>query len=453
MTAGTDKAGAGIAATIALDRRPASRIGTELDYVHVTRSVRNLLIGVVLLVAVLVALSLFIKVEEVARARGDFTPVERIQAIQTAEGGALEALLVRNDERVEPGQVIARFRATDLVRDLAVSDVRAARLQIEIERLDAFADQREPDLVKFAEKYPRMVEEALQLHRQQVRGMTQSLAQKDQQIAEVKSGLDASQRLVPSMKVKLDAASDLEARVKDGVRTGVIARNRLAEVEAQLAAAQRDYTQEVALVEQQKARIQSLEAERDGVIAKLMTEVRDERSERIEQMNELVATMSAFRSRSTDIEVKAPIRGIIQNISVTRLSSVVPPGGTICEIVPTDGGVLMQARVSPRDIGFVQVGQRVLVKVDAYDYGRFGAVKGKVVRIAPSSTTPPPGQPGGPFFMTEVELDQPYVGTDKSHLITPGMTAEANILTGEKTIFQYLLKPIYLTADTAFHER
>ncbi len=112
---------------------------------------------------------------------------------------------------------------------------------------------------------------------------------------------------------------------------------------------------------------------------------------------------------------------------------------------------VMQAHASPRDIGFIHVGQKAIVKSDAFDFGRFGTIPGHVVRIAATNTTDAQGQM--PYIVVEVELDQPYVGTDREHVVTPGMTGEATILTGEKTIFQYLLKPIYLTLDTALRER
>jgi len=123
----------------------------------------------------------------------------------------------------------------------------------------------------------------------------------------------------------------------------------------------------------------------------------------------------------------------------------------VAEIVPIEGGVLMRARVSPRDIGFVRIGQQVVVKSDSFDSSRFGTVSGKVTRIAASNTQDGPDQQ--PYILVEVALDRFYVGANKDHVLTPGMTGEATILTGRKTIFQYLLKPVYLTLDTAFRER
>lgn len=441
----------GIALSIARDRRPTTQIGSDLDYARITRGVRNLLIGVVAVVALLVVVSLFARVEEVARARGEFVPVQRLQVIQTAEGGLLEAILVRNDERVTKGQVLARFRATDLLRDVELTDVRIGRLEIEIERLDAFAVGRDPELGKYNEKFAPMVKEALELHKQQMVRLQRDLEQKDHQIVEVRASLAAAEQKIPAAKASLQATLELQERTREGARVGVIARNRVAQVEEQAAQAERTYIELVTSLDELKARIRSVEAERASLSAKAASDARNERAERIEQLREANVTQTALRSRSQDIEVKAPINGIVHKVSETPIGTVIAPGGTVSEIVPTDGGVLMRARVTPRDIGFIHIGQKALVKADAFDYGRFGAIPGKVVRIAPSSTTAQEGQE--PYFAVEIELEQDYVGTDKTHVVTPGMTGEASILTGDKTIFQYLLKPIYTTLDSALHER
>lgn len=440
-----------ITTPIAQDRRSTTQIGSDVDYERVTRGGRNLLIAVVALVGLVVLLSLFVKVEEVARARGEFVPIQRLQVIQTAEGGLLEDILVRNDQQVVKGQVIARFRATDLLRDIQLNEVRTARLQIEIERLGAQADGREPNLQNYRDKYPEMVDEALALHKQQTQSLQSDVNQRDQAIEEVKVSLAAAEQQIPSAQSSLKATQELLVRTRAAALKEVVTRSRVASVEEQAAQGERTYIQLVTSLDELKARIRSLEAERASMIAKSTADARNQRAERIEQLNETNVTLAALHHRAEDIEVRAPVNGIVHKVSETPIGTVIPAGGTVCEIVPTDGGVLMQARVAPRDIGFVHVGQEVLVKADAFEYGRFGAIEGGVVRIAPSSSATQPGQE--PFFPVEVELEQGYVGTDKSHLVTPGMTGEASILTGEKTVFQYLLKPIYVTLQSALQER
>lgn len=440
-----------IATPIARDRRSKAHIGSDVDYKRVIRGGRNLLIGVVALVGLVVLLSLFVKVGEVARARGEFIPIQRLQVIQTAEGGLLEEIAVRNDERVTKGQVIAKFRATDLLRDIQLTEVRIARLEIETERLEALASGSDLNLEKHKALYGTMVDEALALHKQQTQRMQRDLEQKEHEINAVKASLAAAEQQIPSAQDSMKATQELLERTREGERKGVVPRNRVAAVGEQAAQSERTYITLVTSLDELKARIRSLESERASMIARSTADARNERAEHIEQLREANVTLEALRNRARDIEVKAPVNGIVRKVSETPVGTVIPAGGTVCEIVPTDGGVLMQARILPRDIGFVHVGQKALVKADAFEFGRFGAIQGNVVRIAPSSTTAQPGQE--PFFPVEVELEHGYVGTNESHVVTPGMTGEASILTGEKTIFQYLLKPIYTTLGSALGER
>ena len=442
--------GQDIAVSVSEERRPTTQIGSEVDYLRITRGVRLLVAGVIGLVLILLVLSLVISVDEVTRARGQFVPTRRVQVIQTPEGGAIEAILVQNDQQVAEGQVIARFRATDLMRDIERTASRLVYLQIQIERLDAVAAQRAPDFSPFEKDHADMVREAQSLYAGQMQQLQSSLRETDRQIDEQNSSIAAAQKEIPSAKISMEANNDLLQRVRDGAATGVVPRNRIAQAEDQAAQSQRTYTQLVTSLDQFAARIDRLQATRTATIAKSTADARSQRAELMEQLSELKATAAAYQSRSTDIEVRAPVNGIVQKISETPIGTVIQAGGTVCEIVPTDGGVLLQARVAPRDIGFIHIGDKASVKSDAFDFARFGSIPGKVARIAAMNEQA--NASSTPFINVEVELDKPYVGTDESHVVTPGMTGEAAILTGRQTIFQYLLKPFY-TLNSAFSER
>lgn len=440
-----------ITGAIGRDTRPTTQIGSDVDYARVIGGVRNLLLGVVVLVAALVALSLFVNVEEVAAARGDFAPMQRVQVIQTPEGGLLSAINVHNDDRVHAGETVATFRAENLTRDLAQAEVKEAQLQIDIERLDAFAQGRAPNLEPYRAKYPAMVDAALALHQEEVLRLRRDVDAKEQQIAEVKASLAGAEQKIPDAKSSMQSASQLQDRIRQGVNMGVIAPNRQAQVDEQEASTEGTYIALVSSLDVYKSQIQAIQADIDVLVAKAKSDARDQRAQRIEQLREVEAQLKAYRARSEDIDVKAPVNGIVHKVSETAIGTVLEKGGTVCEIVPTDGGVLMEARVSARDIGFVHVGQKAIVKADAFDYTRFGSVEGRVVRISPESKTDEPGQE--PFFVAEIQVDRGYVGVDTNHILTPGMTGEASILTGKKTIFQYLLKPIYVTENSALRER
>ncbi|MDE1172822.1 MAG: HlyD family type I secretion periplasmic adaptor subunit [Parvibaculaceae bacterium] len=443
--------GKSITTAIGLERRPAILIGDDIDYIQVTRKVRGLLIGIVAIHLVLLFLSLVIPVEEVARARGEFVPVRHTQVIQTAEGGAVEAVLSQNGDHVRRGQVIARFKATNLLRDIQQSNIQMAYLQVNIERLDAFASGRTPNFTPWVASYPDTVLDAQNLYQQQQLELDRIIDQSDRQIDEEQTALAAAQSELPAARESRNAANEVLKRMQDGAARGFVARNRIAQTQEDTAQIERTYTQLAAAPAQHQARIKRLEAERAAAKAKSAADARDQQAQLLTQMNQLKATRAAYSARSQDIDVHSPVAGIVQKISETLAGTVIPPGGTVAEIVPLEGGVLMRAHVSPRDIGFVKLGQNVAVKSDAFDFSRFGTVHGKVTRIAASNTQDAPDQ--APYILVEIALDRFYVGTDKSHVLTPGMTGEATILTGRKTIFQYLLKPVFLTLDTAFRER
>ena len=125
--------------------------------------------------------------------------------------------------------------------------------------------------------------------------------------------------------------------------------------------------------------------------------------------------------------------------------------GTVAVIVPTTPTALLEAKLSPRDIGFVTVGQKARIKIDAFDYSRYGAIDGIVKRISPSTDA---DEKGGVFYKVQIAIEKPYFGNTPGKLdLLPGMTGEANIVTGDKTVFQYMWKPVFTNITDAFGER
>ncbi len=161
--------------------------------------------------------------------------------------------------------------------------------------------------------------------------------------------------------------------------------------------------------------------------------------------------MARLRDRADRTLLRAPITGIVRGLAVHRAGSVVQPGALIAELLPQNGRLVVDARISPRDIGFVAEGQAVNIKVQAFDFSRFGTVHGMVERISAGSFLDEQRQP---YYRARVALSQPHVGHNpRLARLAPGMTVQADITTGTKTVMQYLLKPIYASTATAFSER
>lgn len=206
---------------------------------------------------------------------------------------------------------------------------------------------------------------------------------------------------------------------------------------------QRD-TAKQALVELQ-GRIADLDAlEREDAVGELGTVTAE-----LAQVNEALARAT---DQVTRLEVTSPVTGFVQNLQVRNPGTVIPAGGVLMEVVPVDDELMVEARISTRDIGHVTPGQPVTVKVSSFDFVRYGAIEGTLESI--SATTYVDEKTGQPYYKGMVTLSRPYVGEDpEANRVLPGMTVQADIVTGKKTLLEYILKPIYVSLAHAFRER
>lgn len=153
----------------------------------------------------------------------------------------------------------------------------------------------------------------------------------------------------------------------------------------------------------------------------------------------------------TRTTLKSPINGIVQKLYVNTVGGVIKPGDNLIEIVPTEEGLLAEFKIKPSDIAFLYPGQEAIVKITAYDFAIYGALRGKVMTISPDSIT---DKHDNIYYVVKVQTDKKYFGTEEKPLkITPGMTVNVDIITGEKTVMQYILKPILKAKQYMFTER
>jgi adhesin transport system membrane fusion protein len=157
----------------------------------------------------------------------------------------------------------------------------------------------------------------------------------------------------------------------------------------------------------------------------------------------------ALADRVTSSSIRSPVNGTVKTLAANPVGGVVSPGKDIMEIVPSDETLLLEVRVSPRDIGFLYPGQPAEVKLTAYDFSIYGGLKGHVEEIGADSIT---DEKGNSYYIVKVRTDGTYVGSSERPII-PGMMADVHILTGKRTLMQYLLKPVLRAHENAFRER
>ena len=164
--------------------------------------------------------------------------------------------------------------------------------------------------------------------------------------------------------------------------------------------------------------------------------------------------MLAAQDRFHRTTVRSPVKGIIKQIKINTVGGVIQPGMDILEIVPLDGSLLIEAKVRPDDIGFIHPGQKAMVKISAYDFSIYGGLPGKVEQISADAIIDEQDKQQESFYLIRVRTQQNHLGSDKNPLrIIPGMQAQVDILTGRKTVMEYLLKPVLKAKQRALRER
>lgn len=396
-------------------RKPApAPAAVDLDAegsdVRLSGATRIIVLLAALLVVFLVWAS-FATLDEVASGQGKVAPSSREQVIQSLEGGILASLNVRQDDVVQPGQILAQLDPTrsessagEIEARLRAAQASAARLTAEV-NMTALKFPPELDGAK------ELVEAETRLYNARRKALDESTAWLRRSLELAKSELAISERLQ-----KAGAASQIE----------VIRLNRqIADLELKLAEVQSQYVV--------RAREELAKAEAD--------------------VKALQQQLRARRDTLSRVVFRSPVRGVVKNIEVTTVGGVIPPNGKLMDIVPLDDTLLIEARISPRDIAFIHQGQRATVKISAYDYSIYGGLEGKVASISPD-TIRDEAKPDVYYYRVYIKTssDRLVNRAGKEFPIFPGMIATADIHTGEKTVLQYLLRPLN-RAREALRER
>jgi membrane fusion protein, adhesin transport system len=359
----------------------------------------------------LLAWAYIFKLEEVSTGTGKVVPSSKEQVVQSLDGGILTKLNVREGQIVEQGQILAQLDPTRFESNVGESESLLLSSRATSSRLRAEVNGSPLSFPDDVLKSPDLVREETALYNSRRANLEESLAGLKQALILVEQELQMTEPLVAK-----GAASEVEVlRLK---RQANELRNQMSDVKNQY------YVQ---------AREELSKANTD-----------------VETQQQVVRGKSDTLSRTI---FKAPMRGVIKEIDVMTIGGVVPQNGKLMTIVPLDEQLLVEARISPRDIAFIHPGQEALVKVTAYDYSIYGGLEGKVTVISPDT------------IRDEVKQDQFYyrvyirTNTDKlinkagkQFSITPGMVATVDIKTGEKTVLEYLIKP-FNKAQEALRER
>ena len=386
------------------------RYQDHIDEAEIVKSSR-IIWAFVALIGALLIWSYFAKLVEVTTGTGKVVPTSREQIIQSLEGGILSELFVREGDQVEQNQILAQLDLTKTEATVEESATRYRASLAKIARLEAEVNQSELIFPQDLHKYPDLLQVEMRLYEARQKALDESIAGLEHSLALVEEELALTQNLASQ-----GAASNVEV----------------------------------------------LKLQRQ--VSELHLKITDKRSEHIvrarEELNRTKAEAdsleSVIRGREDSLSrltLRSPVRGIVKNVAVTTRGGIIPPNGELMQIVPLEDQLLIEARISPRDIAYIYPGQPAKVKITAYDYAIFGGLEGEVTLISPD-TIQDEFKPELFYYRVFIRTDTDSL-TDKAgnpYAIVPGMIASVDIKTGEKTVFDYLMKPFGRVKD-AMRER
>ena len=395
--------------------------------------------------------SVFTEVEEIAKAKGQVVPLGHRQIIQSQMGGTIDHVYVEEGDVVKKGDLLMSFIAVDSQSVKEELESKEANLTMKIERYNAFKEQR---LANFTE-YDLTFRSLVIQHQQALSGMNKEVeaikALSNSEREKTQAEFDAIDKEIPALQDQIKASRETVEMMDKLIKTGGVSQVQRLETIQKLDS----YTRELTVLNGKKNVLaKTLTNQQDQFEQKKATILKEIAEKVSDTRTELLGVKARLKSSDSQIDqttIEAPVNGIIQSIPSSSVGSVINPGDTVTIIVPTTATALLEARLSPRDIGFVEIGQSAKIKVDAFDYSRYGALDGIVKKISPSTDS---DERGGVFYKVQISIEKPYFGESPGKFdLIPGMTGEADIVTGDKTVFQYLWKPVFTNVSNAFGER
>jgi adhesin transport system membrane fusion protein len=409
----------------------------------------------VLLKSIGIAFAIFVmwaavsQVDEVTRGEGKVIPSRQLQVLQSLDGGVVSEILVHEGEIVQPEQILLRIDQTRFVSSVRESRVQYVALVAKAARLRALTENVEfkvPDEV--AKEDPKTVDEERRLYESRRIELTtttsiarQQLTQRQQELVETRAKYEQAAR-----------AYELSAReltvTKPLINSGAVSEVELLRLERDVGRFRGERDMAAAQISRIQASISEASSKLEEVGLAFRNESGKELAETMSKLNSVAEGSVGLSDKVSRSVLRSPVKGTVKRLLINTVGGVVQPGKDVVEVVPLEDNLLLEARVQPRDIAFLRPGQKAIVKFTAYDFSIYGGLDGKLEHIGADSVV---DEKGNAFYTVRVRTNKSTLGDNLP--VIPGMVAEVDIVTGEKSVLTYLLKPVLRAKARAFSER
>ncbi len=389
-------------------------------------------------------------VDEVTRGQGRVIPSSKVQLVQAASPATLSELLVRGGEQVRKGQLLARLEDPQSSSELGqiqaeTESLQAREARLRVEAMGGTVDCSKPGAGPECQNEAALREARKSALGSRVAALQATAEQRRREAAEAVATISSLQSSLGLAQKQVGMLEPLAAKNIVPQTELLDARREVVDIQGRIAAAREQQSRA-------RAAVREVLAHANEATATFRQETLDERSKVAAQIAVNEQSLMGAKGKLNRNELRSPVDGVVNDVQVTTIGGFVQPGQKVMEVVPLGDKLLVETRVKPRDIAFIKVGDKALVKVTAYDFSIYGGLEGRVVQVSADSIYDEVEKEA--YFNVIVETDRNYLTFQGRQLpITPGMMCETQIITGRKSVLTYLLKPVLKARSEALRER
>lgn len=390
-------------------------------------------------------------VKEVVKTTGVVIPSGHVQIIQHIEGGVVTDIKIFEGQIVKKNQPLLILAGENIKSERGRLRVKQFTLKLRAERLSAITSGRKPDFSKISHQFPGMIKKQHEILNSMMLSQTEEksvIKNQLQQKIDAKQSLKKNKStLLKNLKIALESYSIEQQAFKAGIglkTTYLSAKSNLIQQRGDLERLKIEIKQSNEQIKEFESRLKSFDSSSRGKLLQELGEIDNLIAENGNVLNSL-------NEKVDRLVIRAPVSGIVKGLDINTIGAVVSPGKAIMEIVPSDRELVAEIKIMPHDVGHITLGDPVSVKITSYDFSRYGIINGTLESISPTTFVTEKGET---HYKARVRLEKGFVGhNSKKNIIMPGMEIMGDIVTGDKTVMQFLLKPIHVSLMGAFSER
>jgi adhesin transport system membrane fusion protein len=409
-----------------------------------------------LIIVAFIAWAAFADIDEIARGEGKVIPVSKTQIVQSSEPGIVQEINVNLGQIVHKGDMLVQLNNTTTASTLGESVAKARALGAKVERLaleEAGALDAQfvcpadiPATAKnVCDNEEKLFEADRASYKNKLDVLDQRLKQHQNELEEAHANIDRLTQNIVGAQKQYDLLKPLGEKK-------LVAQTEVLKVQRELVDLQGQLKVYVESLDRLQSAIKEATLQVGDLGLQLRQQALTDKGQALSELSVVDETIRGASDRVKHTDIRSPVDGIVNTLEVNTIGAYVDAGKVIAGVVPTADTLLIEAKISPRDVAFVRIGQPAIIKISAYDFSIFGALDGKVVNVSADSLVEK--DKNETYYLVRIKTDKSALERDGKHYpIIPGMVASAEILTGHKAILTYLMKPINKARSEALTER